>query len=192
MRKELKQEQNGSVKFSLTELTELGSLLGKIKIPEVVMFFQRTEEKKKLLNMRRMWVNSALGQVGLSQVGPGQLGLIIYIGLVIFSYFFIRDASMNCVLYMKCSAKVRGNNAWFYLYCWSVKLVSINGSDFTTVRETDKKYIFELFILFFFLSKKRKKSAVPVYDGSLAFVLGPVGLLIQLPEKVCKIWEVSD
>ena len=86
-----------------------------------------------------------------------------------FGYFFIRDASMNCVLYIKCSAKVWGNNDWFYLYCWSVKLVSINGSDFTTVRETDKKYIFELFILIFFLSKKRKKSAVPVYDGSYIF-----------------------
>ena len=44
-------------------------------------------------------------------------------------------------------------------------IVSINGSDFTTVREMDKKYIFELFILIFFLSK-RIKSAVPVYDGS--------------------------
>ena len=33
----------------------------------------------------------------------------------------------------------------------SVKLVSINGSDFTTVRGTDKKYTFELFILIFFL-----------------------------------------
>ena len=39
----------------------------------------------------------------------------------------------------------------------------------STVRETDKKYIFELFILIFFLSKKRKKSAVPVYDGSYIF-----------------------
>ena len=52
----------------------------------------------------------------------------------------------------------------------------------------------------FFLSKKGKKSAVPVYDGSYIFtnslydpfVLGPVRLLIQLPEKVCKIWDVSD
>ena len=57
------------------------------------------------------------------------------------------------------------------------------------VRETDKEYIF-----------KRKRSAVLVYDESNIiylqiydpFVLGPVRLLIQLPEKVCKIWEVSD
>ena len=66
------------------------------------------------------------------------------------------------------------------------------------VRETDKKYIFELFILIFFLSKKRKNQRyqfmmdriyLQIYDP---FVLGPVRLLIQLPEKLCKIWEVSD
>ena len=45
--KELKQEQNGSVELNITELTELGSLLGKIKIPKVIMVFQKTEEKKK-------------------------------------------------------------------------------------------------------------------------------------------------
>ena len=48
----------------------------------------------------RMRVNSALGQVGLSQVGP-----VIYrprdICLVLFDNFFIRDASMRCILYIK-------------------------------------------------------------------------------------------
>ena len=34
--------------------------------------------------------------------------------------------------------------------------VSLNGSDFTTGRETDKKYIFASFILIFFLNKREK------------------------------------
>ena len=60
------------------------------------------------------------------------------------------------------------HNVWFYLYCWSVNLVSLNGSDFITietikkmkplidkiqiriVREADKKYIYlhHLFLIF--------------------------------------------
>ena len=81
----------------------------------------------------------------LKNVCPGQLGPVIYRPGHILPTFFRRDASKSLREY-----------DWFYLYCWSVKLVSINGSDFTTVRETDKKYIFELFILIFFTSKKRK------------------------------------
>ena len=46
--KELKLEQSRSVDFSLVELTEFGSLLGKIKISQVIMVFQKTEEKKEI------------------------------------------------------------------------------------------------------------------------------------------------
>ena len=56
----------------------------------------------------RMRVNSALGQVGLSQVGPGQLGPVYISALFYLPTFFIRDAIMRCVLYIKCSAKVEG------------------------------------------------------------------------------------
>ena len=48
MRKRAKQEQNGSVELNLIELTELGSLLEKIKISKVIMVFQKTEEKKEI------------------------------------------------------------------------------------------------------------------------------------------------
>ena len=48
------------------------------------------------------------------------------------------------------------------LYCWSVNLVSLNGSDFITVREVDKKYIFcEAYSYFLFKQDREKKSAVP-------------------------------
>ena len=46
-----------------------------------------------------MRVNSALGQVGLSQVGLGQLGPVI----LVWSYtasIFTRDASKRCVIYI--------------------------------------------------------------------------------------------
>ena len=47
------------------------------------------------------------------------------------------DTSMRCVLYIKMFNKFR-NNVWFYLYCWSVNLVSLNGSDFIMIETTKK------------------------------------------------------
>ena len=44
-----------------------------------------------------MRVNSTLGQVGLSQVGPR----VIYQPGLTMPTFFTRDASMSCVLYIK-------------------------------------------------------------------------------------------
>ena len=95
---------------------------------------------------------------------------------------------------------------WFYLYCWSVNLVSLNGSDFITVettkkmkplidkiqfrilREADKKYIYicVVYSYFFFLKKSEYISGIrPCFD-QLPF------LLIQLSENdnclACKIW----
>ena len=55
--------------------------------------------------LKGMRVKSALGQVGLSQVGPGQLGPLIDRPGPILSTFFTRDASMRCVLYIKMFSK---------------------------------------------------------------------------------------
>ena len=46
------------------------------------------------------------------------------------------------------------------LYCWSVTLVSFSGSNFITVREADKKYIFCIAYSYFLFKQERKKSAV--------------------------------
>ena len=79
-----------------------------------------------------MRVNSASSQVGLSQVGPGQLGPVIsYI-----AYSFQGIPVLGVFYIYKCSAKVLGNNVWFYLYCWSANLVSLEGSGFITVETT--------------------------------------------------------
>ena len=65
-----------------------------------------------------------------------------------------------CFIYKKkCSTKVGGINVWLNLYCWSVNLVSLNGSDFITgseitIREKDKKYIFCVAYFYFFLNKR--------------------------------------
>ena len=66
----------------------------------------------------------------------------------------------------KCSTKVGGINVWLNLYCWSVNLVSLNGSDFITgseitIEEKDKKYIFLRRLFLFLFKQERKKSAVP-------------------------------
>ena len=51
------------------------------------------------------------GQLGLGSSrpessGPGSTGPDNISAWSYFAYFFIRDASLNCVLYIKCSAKV--------------------------------------------------------------------------------------
>ena len=138
--------EEGCVTGMLQSL-ELSSLENRRSSNRLIFMYKVVEGLVPAIRMR---VNSALGQVGLGSSRPGSTRPDNISAWSYFAYFFIRDASMNCVLYIKCSAKVWGNNDWFYLYCWSVKLVSINRSDFTTVRETDKKYIFELFILIFF------------------------------------------
>ena len=81
-----------------------------------------------------MRVKSALGQVGPCQLGA--VGLI-YRPDPVLPTFFIRDASMRYV-----QQKVEGIMFGSKLYCWSVNLVSLSGSDFITVREAAKKYIF--------------------------------------------------
>ena len=117
-----------------------------------------------------MRVNSALGQVGLSQIGPGQLGPLIDRPGPILSTFFTRDASMRCVLYIKMFSKSLRDNEWFYLYCWSINLVSLNGSDFTTVRETDKKYRLFLVAYFYFPFKHKEKKISGTFNhGSYIF-----------------------
>ena len=68
----------------------------------VVLLYSRTEKNF------RMRVNSALGQVGLSQVGPGQLGPIIYNGLVIFCLLFHKGCQYElCFIYIMFSKSLR-------------------------------------------------------------------------------------
>ena len=49
--------------------------------------------------LAQFWKNA--GQLGLGSSRHDNKSAWSY-----FAYFFIRDASMNCVLYIKCSAKV--------------------------------------------------------------------------------------
>ena len=83
-----------------------------------------------------MRVNLALGQVGLSQVGPGQRGPVIYQPCPILPTFFIRDASMRCVLYIKNVQQKFEGIMFSSIYIIGLSIL------FTTVREADKKHIF--------------------------------------------------